>query len=260
MRVALGIEYNGTAYHGWQSQVGVPTVQDHIEAALKVVADQPIRTYCAGRTDAGVHGLAQVAHFDTDVERTERSWLLGCNSNLPKDICVQWVRFVSDEFHARYSAQAREYRYVVYHHPVHPAVWHDRVTWYRYGLDVDLMREACQYLLGEQDFTSFRSVRCQSKTVIRNMFKINIIEDKPNIIFEVKANAFLHNMVRNIVGLLLAIGNGKHPPIWAKQVLEARDRTVADVTAPPHGLYFIAVDYPDKFGVPTGVPEGNILI
>ncbi len=251
MRYALGIEYNGTHYHGWQKQTNAPSVQTTLEQAISQIANHPIETICAGRTDAGVHALNQVIHFDTTAMRDAHAWLFGINRFLPSDINVSWIRPVSDDFHARYSATARRYGYVIYHAPVRSSILGQNVTWIHRKLDVVAMREASHYLIGTHDFTSFRAQECQAKTAIRTVQHLNIIENGALLVIDIKANAFLHHMVRNIVGVLLAVGRGDQPPTWVNDVLLARDRRNAGVTMPPNGLHFIGVDYPDEFTLPA---------
>lgn len=254
MRIALGIEYDGSGFHGWQSQQsGVRTVQDCMEKALSQVADQPVSLICAGRTDAGVHASAQVVHFDTTAERRLRAWVLGANSNLPDDVCVIWARFVADDFNARFSATARRYRYRILNRAVRSALQHRRMTWHRYALDEERMQKAAKYLLGEHDFTSFRAVSCQAKSPWRTISDLRIERRDDLIIIEIEANAFLHHMVRNIVGVLLAIGRGERSPDWAQAVLLARDRTRGGVTAPAEGLSLITVRYPHAFQLPENL-------
>lgn len=250
MRIALGIEYVGSLYHGWQSQVGLMAVQTCLEAALAKVADHPINVVCAGRTDAGVHALGQVVHFDTDAVRTNRAWILGVNSYLPDDIRIQWAQVMPEDFHARFTAVARRYCYVIYNHFTPSAILQQRVTWQYHPLDESRMAEAAQYLLGAHDFSSFRGLNCQAKTPIRDVQHLSVTRYHHFIILDIKANAFLYHMVRNIAGVLIAIGTGKQEPIWAKQVLAAKDRAVGGVTAPPEGLYLKEVSYPESFLLP----------
>jgi tRNA pseudouridine38-40 synthase len=250
MRIALGIEYNGEQLYGWQRQHDVPTVQAHLEDALSHIANERIFLHCAGRTDAHVHALGQVVHFDTKAKRHIDAWVWGTNSHLPPSICVQWAKAVDFHFHARFSAIARRYRYIIYNHPVRPAMLSKRVTWHYYPLNVDLMREAGQYLLGEQDFSSFRASECNSKTPMRNVTDFTIERRGEFIILEIQANAFLHHMVRNIAGVLMKIGSGLKPPSWMKEVLEAKSRRAAAETAPPDGLYLINVFYKEPYLFP----------
>ena len=250
MRIALGLEYKGSNYYGWQRQAKLPSIQFHIEQALSKVADHPIKVFCAGRTDTGVHAKGQVIHFDTVAKRKIDAWILGGNSCLPCDIRIRWAKQVTDDFHARFSAIARLYRYLIHNCKTHSAIFHDHVAWYPKLLDEKLMTKAAQYLIGEHDFSSFRGCDCQSKSPIRKVHHLNVKRSGKLIIIDIKANAFLLHMVRNIAGLLIAIGEGKQQPIWAKQVLETCDRQVAGVTAPACGLYLTKVYYPDKYNLP----------
>jgi len=257
-RVALGLSYKGTNYCGWQAQKsGVPSVQAALEKALTSVANHPVEVVCAGRTDKAVHATYQVVHFDTSALRSERAWIFGCNANLPPDISVSWVRVVDDEFHARFSAFNRRYNYFIYNHPVRPAHFYDELTWCHYPLDADAMHKAAQSLIGEHDFTSFRAVGCQSKSPFRHIDHLKVQRFSNIVMIDVKGNAFLHHMVRNIAGVLISIGAGRKPVSWCAEVLEARDRTKADVTAPPYGLFLMDVGYPQCFGLPEsqGAPS-----
>ena len=255
MRIALGLSYGGSAYEGWQSQLSGKTVQDRLETALAKFAAQPVRTLCAGRTDAGVHALMQVVHFDTAVQRDTASWVRGTNAFLPSDIAVQWARQVPDEFHCRGSAIARRYAYVVLESPVRPSVEAGRVGWVYRPLDGNAMQQAIQYLLGEHDFSSFRAAQCQAKSPVKTISRIEISRrtgaGSGYWRFEFEANAFLHHMIRNIMGCLLAIGQGKHPPDWLAEVVAARRRDVAAPTFSPNGLYFLGPVYEDHYGLPT---------
>lgn len=250
-RIALCVEYDGSRYHGWQTQQpGVATVQEHLERALSRVANQPVRVICAGRTDTGVHATGQVVHFDTTAERDNKAWVMGGNSNLPDDIAVRWARPVEDSFHARFSAFSRRYRYIIYNHPVRPALFRHQVTWNFRPLDVALMRAALPALRGEHDFTSYRCVHCQAKSPVKNLHHLELFECGKLLVLEAEANAFLMHMVRNIAGVLMSIGSGKRAPEWAGEVLAARDRRQGGVTAPPFGLYLVAIGYPSGFGLP----------
>lgn len=253
MRMALGISYQGSNYHGWQtqSQATLKTIQAILETAVANVADHPIALTCAGRTDKGVHALGQVVHFDSRAVRHERAWLLGINSQLPKDIRVDWVRTVPDEFHARFSAIARRYHYIIDNKPLMSALWNQHTTHCYYPLNATAMQLAANYLIGEHDFSSFRSAACQSKTAIRAVQRLDVIRQQGFIVIDIQANAFLHHMVRNIVGVLLVIGAGKREPFWCKTVLEAKDRTQAAETAKPNGLYLLNVFYPERFAIPN---------
>jgi tRNA pseudouridine38-40 synthase len=249
MRIALGIEYDGTNFHGWQQQANLRTVQNDLQIALSQVADQPVDIICAGRTDAGVHAYGQIVHFDIDVDRPLRAWVLGCNSILTSDIVVKWSKVVNDNFHARFSALNRTYRYVIINTAIAPAIMRYYQTWHPKILDEKKMFDAAQYLLGEHDFSSFRGADCQAKTPMRNVQKIDIKRQDNLIIIDISANAFLHHMVRNIVGVLLAIGEGRQQPVWAKEVLQACDRSAGDITAKPFGLYLMHVEYPKEYDI-----------
>lgn len=254
MRIALGIEYDGTAYNGWQKQTSGVGVQSLVEAAIAAVANHPVEAVCAGRTDAGVHASGQVVHFDSVATRSLRGWLLGINSNLPADINATWAISVSDDFHARHSAQSRSYRYLILNRNVRSALYRHRAWWVHQSLAVERMREAATCLHGEHDFSAFRAAGCQSKSPVREVFSINI-ERKGNwVSLTMTANAFLQHMVRNIVGLLVAIGSGDSPVSRAAEVLAGRDRCAADVAAPAHGLTLVCVKYPKEFAVPPDAP------
>jgi tRNA pseudouridine38-40 synthase len=243
MRIALGIEYDGTNYCGWQRQNDVCTIQKKVENAISKIAVHPIKVVCAGRTDAGVHALGQVIHFDTDAMRPDKAWILGVNRYLPEDIRVLWAKYVSDDFHARFSATARQYRYIIYNNRVASAILRHRAMWTPFSLNVELMHEAGQYLIGRHDFSSFRGSSCQAKSPVRTVELLVIKRNGFTITVDIKANAFLLHMVRSIVGMLVEIGRGEKPPIWAQEVLQARDRRVSAPTAPPQGLYFVVVEY-----------------
>ena len=249
MRIVCGIEYNGARYGGWQRQTNGVSVQGVVEKALSHVANHPVKVFCAGRTDKGVHATAQVVHFDTDAERPDHSWLLGSNVHLPGEVRLLWVRRMDEKFHARFSAQARQYRYIIRNHPVASALGFERVTWERMPLDELRMQAAALHFLGIHDFTSFRAVGCQARNPVRDMQHIQVTRQGDFIYLDVRANAFLHHMVRNIAGVLMAVGRGEQEPDWVKQVLELRDRTRAGVTAPAHGLYMVGVRYPSVFSI-----------
>ncbi len=251
MRIALGLEYDGSAFRGWQSQAQAVGIQSLVEAALADVADHPVEVMAAGRTDAGVHALMQVVHFDTTATRSERAWVLGATSNLPKQVTVLWARAVSDAFHARYSAQARSYRYYILNRPLRPAIGAEFVSWVREPLNEVAMHRAAQSLLGEHDFTSFRAAQCQSRTPMRRVYEVEVRRFGAVLEVAITANAFLHHMVRNIAGVLIAIGTGERPVNWAREVLEARDRTVGGITAPPGGLYLTGVRYAAGLELPS---------
>ena len=250
-RIALGIEYDGSAYSGWQTQSHARSVQGELERALSRVADCPVVLTAAGRTDAGVHALSQVAHFDSDADRPLLAWVLGTNAESTADVSVLWARRVPDDFSARYSALSRSYVYRVLNRPMRPALERDRVCWQRQPLDAGLMHAAAQVLVGEHDFSSFRAAQCQSRTPIRKLLEISVVRDGECVDLHVRANAFLQHMVRNIAGVLLAVGRGDRPPHWVAEVLAVRDRTLGGVTAPPQGLYLAAVEYPSGLDLPS---------
>ena len=250
-RIALGIEYKGARYRGWQRQEsGVPSVQAALEKALSQVAAEPVSVMCAGRTDAGVHASGQVVHFDTAVERPLKAWVMGSNANLPGDISVTWAKVMPADFHARFKACARRYRYVIYNDPVRPAHLAEEVTWNHRPLDIARMREAARHLVGTHDFTSFRAVQCQAKSPIKTVHHLELIEHGRFIVIDVRANAFLHHMVRNFAGVLMTIGAGERDPDWVLEALAARDRRAGGVTAHPYGLYLVQVEYPPEFELP----------
>lgn len=251
MRLAMGVEYDGTLFHGWQRQKsGVVTVQERLEQALSVVADHPVGVFCAGRTDTGVHGLGQVIHFETPSVRSYRGWLLGTNVNLPPEINLTWVKQVPDSFHARFSAVNRRYRYRILNRGVRSAIWCNRTVWIHHPLDAASMHEAAQALVGTHDFSSYRALGCQAKSPIKQVSHLTVSRQEDQVIIDIKANAFLHHMVRNVAGVLIAIGKGDQPVSWAEQVLGYRDRTLGGVTAPPEGLYLMEVGYPPEFELP----------
>lgn len=259
-RIALGVGFNGRAYDGWQSQPGGNTVQDQLELALtRFSAAGPVHTLCAGRTDAGVHGLMQVVHFDTPLERAEHAWVRGTNSFLPPDIAVQWARAVPPSFHARASAIARRYAYVLLESPVRPGVEASQVGWVFRPLDQAAMQAAADALLGEHDFTSFRASSCQAHTPVKQMRRIAISRRGAYWRFEFEANAFLHHMIRNIMGCLLAVGTGNRPPGWMAEVLAARSRDAAAPTFAPDGLYFLGPVYDPALGLPDRTPAFDWL-
>ncbi|MGQ0428487.1 MAG: tRNA pseudouridine(38-40) synthase TruA [Gammaproteobacteria bacterium] len=253
-RLAVGLEYDGTRYAGWQQQPGLSTVQDCLQRALSSVADHPVVAVGAGRTDAGVHAVRQVVHFDTTADRPLRGWVLGCNSLLPADVALNWALEVESSFHARHSALARTYRYCFLERPTRPALLRDRACWVREALDASAMHEAAQGLVGEHDFSSFRAVECQSATPMRRVEAISVRADGPLVTIEVTANAFLHHMVRNIAGTLREVGTGERSPASVAETLAARDRTQAGVTAPACGLYLWRVSYPAALGIQQGEP------
>jgi len=261
MRIALGVEYDGTAYNGWQRQRTGTGVQAVVEAALERVANERIEVVCAGRTDAGVHAEGQVVHFDCTAERSARSWVLGANSNLPPDVNALWAEFVADDFHARYSATSRTYRYLILNRSTRSALWRDRAWWIHRPLGDEGMREAAQCLVGEHDFSAFRAAGCQALTPRREIFSISIERHGEWLIASIRANAFLQHMVRNIIGLLAAIGAGDQEPGWAGQVLDSRDRSRGGVAAPAHGLTLIGVEYPEAAGIAgIGASRPSLLL
>lgn len=252
-RYALCVEYAGAAYNGWQTQKtgNVRCVQTEVEKALARIANHPVSIICAGRTDTGVNGTWQVIHFDCQFDRPERALVMGTNTHLPDDIAIKWAKKVPDSFHARFSAKARRYRYVIYSAPVKPAILPRGTTWTHKKLDVEKMHQAGQHLVGEHDFTSYRAVACQAKSPVRTIEHLSVYRDGDLIVIDVKANAFLHHMIRNIAGVLMKIGCGEAEIDWSRQVLEARDRRDGGVTAPPWGLYFVDVKYPEEYALPV---------
>ncbi len=250
-RVALAFEYDGRKFHGWQYQKsGVRTVEGELANAASKVADQPVELVCAGRTDAGVHASYQIAHFETAAIRNLRSWVMGINTALPSDIAVHWAGHGRGDFHARFSATYRRYRYVIYNNAVRPGLLNGQVSWIYHSLDAEQMHLAAQHLVGEHDFSSFRAAGCQSNTPIRFLEAITVVRKGQFVVIDVQANAFLHHMVRNIAGALMAVGKGDRQADWIRDILDARDRRKAGVTAPPHGLYLVDVGYPLEFGIP----------
>lgn len=250
MRVAIGISYDGSRFDGWQSQPSGNTVQDMVESALSAVADEPVRVAAAGRTDAGVHAAAQVVHFDCLARREDSAWVRGANAHLPPEIAVQWAKPVDDAFHARFSAESRSYRYVLYNHPVRHALMPRQVGWYHRPLDLEAMGEAARLLLGKHDYSAFRSSECQARTPVREMMAASVLGCGPFVFFDFTANAFLHHMVRNLVGSLVYVGKGKHPPDWIGSLLEGRTRRLAAPTISPAGLYLADVRYPAHWLIP----------
>jgi tRNA pseudouridine38-40 synthase len=254
VRVVLGVSYNGQNYQGWQSQLSGLTVQDKLEKALATFTAQPVSTLCAGRTDAGVHALMQVVHFDTDRDRDPHSWVRGTNANLPRDIAVQWAVLTGKDFHCRACATSRRYAYVLLQSPVRPSVETGRVGWSFRTLDLAAMRQAADILLGEHDFTSFRASACQALSPVKTMLDISLHQRGAYWRIEFEANAFLHHMIRNIMGCLVQIGQGAKPPEWMAEVLAARDRKAAAPTFSPDGLYFLGPRYDPQWGMPERTP------
>jgi tRNA pseudouridine38-40 synthase len=259
VRLAMGISYHGGHYQGWQSQLSRQTVQDHLEKALGQFAAHRVSTLCAGRTDAGVHGLMQVVHFDTPLDRPESSWVRGPNALLPRDIAVQWAKQVPAEFHCRASAKSRRYAYSLLESAVRPSVDQGRVGWVYRPLNLALMQQAAAQLIGEHDFTSFRASACQALSPVKQLMRIDISRRGAYWRFEFEANAFLHHMIRNLMGCLIAVGDQRHPPEWVTQVLLARDRDAAAPTFSPDGLYFLGPRYDSHWGLPDRTPLFDAL-
>ena len=250
-RYVAGISYDGSTYYGWQRlKQALPTIQENIEDALCKLTSDDIHVVCAGRTDTGVHASRQIIHFDTHAILSENNWIFGTNYYLPKNITLNWLVPVSEHFNARFSALSRRYIYIIYNHIIRPFQLNQQVTWIYRTLDSQMMEKAGHYLIGTHDFNAYRTVHCQSKNSIRNVLALKIIRKNGFIIIDIQANAFLHHMVRNIVGVLMAVGSGKHSPEWAREVLLSRDRRCAGVTAPPYGLYLADVLYPSHFLLP----------
>jgi len=250
MRFAMGIEYDGSSFFGWQIQNTYPSVQQVVEHAISSVANTNINVVCAGRTDTGVHAAEQVIHFDTIVERSDSAWLKGTNANLPKSVSVLWVKPVTEQFHARFSAETRRYRYIIFNREVRPAFLGGRVSWDYRQLDEIKMQKAANTLLGEHDFNAYRTVACQAKSPVRNLMRLDISRNNELVFLDVEANAFLHHMVRNLAGVLMSIGAGEQAISWAWEVLQTRDRRSGGVTAAADGLYLMKVNYPVEFDLP----------
>ena len=260
-RIACRIEYDGEDFNGWQVQPhpGTVTVQGVLESALGDVAGTTVRVHCAGRTDSGVHAHAQVIHFDMPAPRSCRAWVLGGNSTLPRSVRIHWATAVKKSFHARFSALSRNYRYVIENTPVHSALLRHHVTWCSRPLDARLMHSAAQALLGERDFSAFRASSCQAATPMRNVQSISVQRRGDLVVIDISANAFLHHMVRNIAGSLIAVGDGRRSPEWVDELITGRDRTLAAETAPASGLYLADIQYPAQFGLPA-TPYGPPII
>jgi tRNA pseudouridine38-40 synthase len=258
-RFAAIVQYQGADFCGFQRQKHSPSVQQELEEALSYVADCPVKIHCAGRTDTAVHASHQVIHFDTSAERSGYSWVQGANSQLPDSISLIWADKISQDFHARFSAGARTYRYVVDNSPTRPAIMAAAVTWFKKPLNISLMQQSCEYLLGEQDFSAFRGSGCQSNSPWRNVHRANVYRRGNLVIFEITANAFLLHMVRNIVGSLLEVGTARQKPLWIQQLLAQGDRCKSAATAAPDGLYLVAVDYPARFGLPA-LAKGPVFL
>jgi tRNA pseudouridine38-40 synthase len=249
-RIALGLEYDGSRFLGWQTQPGGGTVQDALEGALSAVSQESVRTVAAGRTDTGVHARLQVVHFDTEAKRPQSAWVRGVNAHLPDAVAVLWSHEVPGEFHARFSARSRTYRYELLNRPVRPGLAAGRVGWFHLPLDVDRMRAAAALLVGEHDFSAFRSAECQAKTPVRVIHSLEVLHEAQTLHFVIRANAFLHHMVRNLVGALVYVGKGKQPPEWVRQVLQSKDRSKAAPTFGPEGLVLETIEYEAKWGLP----------
>jgi tRNA pseudouridine38-40 synthase len=260
MRIALGLEYDGTEFCGWQSQPSGIAVQDALERALSAVADHPIRVTCAGRTDAGVHALGQVVHFDTASSRPLEAWVRGTNTRLPRSISVRWACPTSEEFHARFSAISRRYRYVLLNRGQRPGVFNRRVGWYHRPLNADLMQMAARELIGEHDFTSFRAAECQAKSPVRKLTRLDISREGDVLSFDFEANAFVHHMIRNILGALIVVGTAKHPPSWMVELLNLRNRKLGPPTFAPDGLYLTSVGYDAVWNVPVGAGDTPLVV
>ncbi|MCH9672087.1 MAG: tRNA pseudouridine(38-40) synthase TruA [Gammaproteobacteria bacterium] len=250
MRIALGVEYDGTQYCGWERQRHCVSVQETLERSLSDIANHPVTTTCAGRTDSGVHAWGQVVHFDTESKREPHAWVRGTNARMAADVAVRWAQVVDEHFHARFSAERRRYRYIILNSKARSATLHDRVTWHHEPLDHELMHRAVQALIGTHDFSGYRASRCQARSPVRTVFSAEVVRHGEGISMEITANAFLQHMVRNIMGVLLAIGAGRADVAWAGEVLEGRDRTLGGMTANPSGLYLAEVRYPDEFRLP----------
>ena len=248
-RLVLGIEYDGSGFFGWQWQTHQRSVQQVLEQALSKVANHPVTVQCAGRTDTGVHALEQVVHFDTTSQRDLHAWLLGGNSHLPDDVRISWIETAIGDFHARYTAIARFYRYIILNRPIKSALLRNQATWCRIPLNEKIMHQAAQHLIGHHDFSSFRAQGCQSKSPCRTIYFIEVYRQEDQVIIDISANAFLHHMVRNIAGVLMAIGSEKQAVEWTRELLEAKDRKLGGITAPPDGLYLGAVYYPAHYGL-----------
>lgn len=260
MRIALGLEYDGSGFCGWQSQAGGGAVQDAVESALSIVADAPTRVVCAGRTDAGVHALAQVVHFDTEAVRPDTAWVRGVNAHLPASVAVRWAQPVSSEFHARFSARGRRYRYVLLNRAERPALLSRRVGWFHRPLDADAMASAASLLLGEHDFSAFRAIECQAKSPVKTLRRADVVRHGNLLVFDFEASAFLHHMVRNLVGALVYVGKGTHPPAWVGELLAGRDRARAAPTFEACGLYFAAVDYDAVWQLKVGADDTALIL
>ena len=260
MRIALGVEYDGSGFCGWQSQAGGGAVQDALESALSLVANAPTRVVCAGRTDAGVHAVGQVVHFDTESVRPHTAWVRGVNSHLPASVAVRWAQPVPDEFHARFSARGRRYRYLLLNRGERPGLMARRVGWFHRPLDADAMLAAAGLLLGEHDFSAFRAIECQAKSPVKTLRRADVVRHGDLLVFDFEASAFLHHMVRNIVGALVYVGKGAHSPEWLGELLAGRDRARAAPTFDACGLYFAGVDYDPIWQLKVGAGDTALLL
>nr|WP_235727479.1 tRNA pseudouridine(38-40) synthase TruA [Kangiella shandongensis] len=259
MKFALGIEYDGSRFFGWQRQSHAVSVQETLEGVLSNIADEAVQVNCAGRTDTGVHATGQVVSFEISAERPLKAWTMGANTQLPDSIAVRWAQEVPEHFHARFSATARRYRYIIANTHARPAILNKGLTWCRQRLNVESMNEACRYFPGEQNFASFQAASCQSKTSFRFINHLRVERFGDYVVIDIKANAFLHHMVRNIAGTLIQVGRGLKSASWVKELIEAKDRTLAPATASPNGLYLVGVDYPDEYDLPR-LPIGPIFL
>lgn len=255
VKYAIGIEYSGADYCGWQQQKHCVSIQQHLQQAIGFVANHTVQLVCAGRTDAGVHAMEQIAHFESDAERDSRAWILGTNCRLPRDIRVKWISMVEPEFHARFSAIARSYRYVILNNDIPSAIFHDRCSWEFHPLDHQKMHDCAQVLVGEHDFSSFRAAGCQAKSASRNIHSIEVSRRDQLIYLDIKANAFLYHMVRNIAGSLMEVGRGQQASDWIEELLAAKDRNLAGITAPAAGLYLMRAYYPDSIILPNSAQK-----
>ena len=260
MRIALGLSYQGTQFCGWQSQSDKSGVQDALELAIASIAQHKVRVHAAGRTDTGVHALCQVVHFETLSARPLSAWVRGVNAHLPASVRVQWAHEVADDFHARFSARGRSYQYLLYNAPVSSALMANQAGWFHLPLDFFAMQEAATYLLGEHDFSAFRAAECQAKSPIRTMTKAEVRQLGRYFIFDFSANAFLHHQVRNMIGALIYIGKGAHPPLYIKELLQKRNRTLSPPTFSPNGLYLTVVNYEAKWGLPDLPEKLSVLL
>lgn len=253
MRIALGVEYDGSQFFGWQRQLDDNTIQQGIENAISKVGDTELCVQAAGRTDTGVHATEQILHFDCNRERELKAWVMGVNTHLPRSVSILWAKEMQEEFHARFSAKSRRYRYVILNRTTRPAILHSKVTWVFHELNENSMQEAALSLVGRHDFTSYRAVACQAKSPIRTVHQIKIERRDQLVLIDIHADGFLHHMVRNIAGVLISIGKGEQDVSWAKEVLQKTDRSMGGVTAPAAGLYLVKVHYPEKFNLDTKI-------